>query len=70
VTKGVLTQISYVLGGANSSTSAYFSGGYSTNAYIATTNGLTFATDTAAQVTKGPLSQAKGWTTGAQSGSY
>lgn len=58
VTKGALTTVRISGGGAESSTVGYYAGGTTTHnqaAGVATNNGLTFSTDTTAQVTKGAL---------------
>lgn len=62
VTKGAMTVAKGYMGGTNSSTIAYFAGGATNNngGFITTNDGLTFATDTDAMVTKGVLSTAKG----------
>ena len=60
VTKGALLTAKAGMGGVNSSTIGYFSGGNTGNVVaVTTTEGLTFASDTTTQVTKGVLSTAK-----------
>lgn len=60
VTKGLLSQARCDLAGANSTTIGYFSGGdlAGTPNIVATTDGLTFSSDTTTQITKGSLTQA------------
>ena len=72
VTKGALNSVRRKHGAFNSSTIGYSSGGSidaTDTASTTTTNGLTFSTDTTAQVTKGALSQARGFNAGFQGGS-
>lgn len=71
VTKGALTGAFDSQGAVNSSDLGYGAGGQTNNdgTYISTNNGLTFSTDTTAQVTKGVLSQARGFLAGFQGGS-
>lgn len=62
VTRGVLSVQLSELGSANSSTIGYFCGGHSgatTSTNVTTANGLTYATDTTTQVTKGVLTIAR-----------
>lgn len=70
VAKGVLTQTTSKLGGANSTLNAYFAGGSHTSdaTFVSVCNRLSFAADSSALISVGALTQAQGSLGACQSG--